>query len=122
MRHTAAVSLATLLASSILGAVCELTCVRHQHHGTNAAAEQSCHDERFAKRRPVLSDSTAAFCHEPAITVASTSAHARVLDAAPMTVHVPSALAAPRPHVRVLPASTSLGPPGIIVHTAPLRI
>jgi hypothetical protein len=46
MRRAAAVLLVTLWGPSILSAVCDVTCVRHEHHGAQAAAAQSCHQER----------------------------------------------------------------------------
>ena len=122
MRPAAAVLLVTLLGPSILSAVCDVTCLHHEHHGAKAAAGQSCHDERPADYRPVLTDSTGSLCHEQATTVTSTSADVRVLNAAPVAIQVPLALAVPRPQVRVLPARPFVSPPGIVIQTTPLRI
>ena len=122
MRPAAAVLLVTLFGPSILSAVCDVTCVHHEHHGTKGAAEQSCHHERPSDHRQAMTDGTASFCHEQATTVTSTSADIRVLNAALAGIQVPSALAVPRPQVPVLPARTSLSPPGIVSQTAPLRI
>ena len=122
MRRVAAVLLVTLLGPSILSAVCDVTCVHHEHHGTKAAAEQSCHEERTSDRAAALADGTATFCHEQAATVTSTSADVRVLNAAPAAIQLPSALALPRPQVRILAPRTPLSPPGIVIQTTPLRI
>jgi hypothetical protein len=122
MHHAAAVLLVTLLGPSILSAVCDVTCVHYEHHGAQAAAEQSCHEERSSDNGPGLTDGIATFCHEQAATVTSTSADVRVLNAAPVAIQLPSALAVPRPQVRVLAARTFLSSPGIVVQTAPLRI
>ena len=122
MRPAAAVLLVTVLGPSILSAVCDVTCVHHEHHGSKAAAEQSCHQERPSDDRPALTDGTASFCHQQATTVTSTSADVRVLNGAPVAIQVPSALAVPRPQVPVLPARISLSPPGIVIQTTPLRI
>ena len=122
MRRAAAVLLLTLLGPSILSAVCDVTCVHHEHHGTKAAAEQSCHEERSSDHRPALTDGTAAFCHEQAAAVTSISADVRVLNAVPAAIQLPSALAVPRPHVRVLATRTTLSPLGIVIQTTPLRI
>ena len=122
MRHAAAVLLVTLLAPSILSAACDLTCVHHEHHGVQAAAGQSCHEERASAHGPALTDGAATFCHEQGVTVTSTSADVRVLNAGPVTIQVPSALAVPRPQAPVLTARTSLSPPGIVIQTTPLRI
>ena len=122
MRPAAAILLVTLMGPSILSAVCDATCVHHEHHGTKpAAAEQSCHEERSSDHSPALTDGTASFCHEQATAVTSTSGDVRVLNAAPVAIQVPSALAVPRP-VPILPARTSLSPPGIVLQTTPLRI
>lgn len=122
MRRAAAVLLVTLLGPSILSAVCGVMCVHHEHHGTKAAAEQSCHEERASDHGTALTDGTATFCHEQAATVTSTSADVRVLNAPPAAIQLPSALAVPRPHVRVLAPRTALSPPGIVIQTTPLRI
>jgi hypothetical protein len=122
MQPAAAVLLVTLLGPSILSAVCDVTCVRHEHHRTKAAAERSCHEERPSDHRPALTDGTASFCHEQATTVTSTSADVRILNAAPVAIQVPSARAVPRAEVSLLPARTSLSPPGIVIQTTPLRI
>lgn len=122
MRHAAAVLFVTLLGPSILSAVCDVTCVHHEHHGVQAAAEQSCHEEGASDHGPALTDGAATFCHQQAATVTSTSADVRVLNAAPVAIHLPSALAARRPHLRVLAPRASLSPPGIVIQTTPLRI
>ena len=122
MRRAAAVLLVTLLGPSIVSAVCDVTCVLHEHHGAQAARDQSCHEERTSDHGPALTDGTATFCHEQAATVTSTSADVRVLNAAPVAIQIPSALAVRRPQVRVLAPRTSLSPPGIVIQTTPLRI
>jgi hypothetical protein len=122
VRRVAAVLLVTLLGPSILSAVCDVTCVHHKHHGTTAAAAQSCHEEQRSDHGPALMHGTATFCHEQATTVTSTSADVRVLNAAPAAIQVPSALAVPRPQVRGLSPRTALRPPGIVIQTTPLRI
>jgi hypothetical protein len=122
MRPAAAVLLVTLLGPSILSAVCDVTCLHHEHHGAKAAAEQSCHEERPSDHRPALTGRTGSFCHEQATTVTSTSADVRVLNAALVGIQSALALAVPRPQVPVLPARTSLSPPEIVSQTTPLRI
>jgi hypothetical protein len=122
MRRAAAVLLVTLLGPSIVSAVCDVTCVLHEHHGAQAAAAQSCHEAHRSDHGSALTDGTATFCHEQAETVTSTSADVRVLNAAPVTIQLTSALAVPRPQVRVLAPRTSFSPPGIVVQTTPLRI
>jgi hypothetical protein len=122
MRHAAAVLLVTLLAPSILSAACDLTCVHHEHHGVQAAAGQSCHEERASAHGPALTDGAATFCHEQGATVTSTSADVRVLKTASVAIQLPSALAVPRPQIRVLAPRASLSPPRIVIETTPLRI
>ena len=122
MRPAAAVLLVTLLGPSILSAVCDVRCVHHEPHGTAAAAEQSCHETRPPDHRPALTDGTFSLCHDQATTFTSTSADVRVLNVPPVAIQVPLALAVPRPQDPVLPARTSLSPPGIVIQTTPLRI
>jgi hypothetical protein len=122
MRRAAAVLLVTLLGPSVISAVCDVTCVHHEHHRTKAAAEQSCHEERASAHGPALTDGTAAFCHDQAATVTSTSADVRVLNGAAAAIQLPSAFAVRRPQVRILTPRPSLSPPGIVSQTTPLRI
>ncbi|HKY21174.1 MAG TPA: hypothetical protein VJM31_08145 [Vicinamibacterales bacterium] len=122
MRRVAAVLLMTLLGPSILSAVCDVTCVHHEHHGTKVTAEQSCHEERPSQHGPAVTDGGTSICHEQDTTVTSTSADVRVPNATPVAIQVPSAPAVPRPQVPVLPKRTSLSPPDIVIQTTPLRI
>jgi hypothetical protein len=121
MRRAAAVLLLTLLSPSIVGALCDVTCATHGRHEFQTAAGQSCHEERTSHHRPALADGRAP-CHEQAWAAASTSASVRVLNAGPVANQCPSALAVPRPQVRMLAPRTSLSPPGIVVQTTRLRI
>jgi hypothetical protein len=122
MRSAAAVLLLVLLGPSILSTVCDVTCVHHEHHAAHAAAEQSCHEPRASNHAPALTDGTIGSCHEQAENVTATAPDVRVLNAAPVAIELPPAFAVPRPHVPVLTPRTSLSPPGIVVHTTPLRI
>lgn len=123
MRRAAAVLLVTLSGPSFVSALCDVTCAHREHHGAEAAA-QSCHEEQASGHGALLTDGTATFCHEQAGTVISTSADVRVPNPAPVVIHLPSALAVPRPQGRVLALGTSPSPspPGIVIRTTPLRI
>ena len=97
--------------------VCDVTCVHHEHHGVQAAAEQSCHEERASDHGPALTDGSATFCHEQAETVTSTSADFRVPNAAPVAVQLPSALAVAHPQVRFCASGSLFSPPGIVIQS-----
>jgi hypothetical protein len=109
------------LGPSIVSALCDVTCVHHEHHGAQAA-EQSCHEEGASDHGPALTDGTATFCHEQAATIRSTKADVRALNAAPVAIQLPAAFAVARPQVRILAPSSALSPPGIVSQTTPLRI
>jgi hypothetical protein len=99
-----------------------VTCVHHEHHRVQAAAEQSCHEQRPLDHGPALTDGTSAFCHQEAATLTATSADVRVLNAALVAIQLPSGVAVPRAQVPALAPRTALSPPGIVVQTIPLRI
>ena len=52
--RAAAVLLETLLGPSVLSVVCDVTCVHHEHHVVQAAAEQSCHEQGASNHGPAL--------------------------------------------------------------------
>jgi hypothetical protein len=122
VRRTAAILLVTLLMPFVLSGVCDARCVHHEHHGTQAAAEPSCHEQRPSSQGAGLTDGTSTLCHEQTPTVASTAADVRLPNAAPVIIQLPSALAPARPQAAVQAPPTALGPPDIVTHTTPLRI
>jgi hypothetical protein len=122
VRRTAAILLVTLLMPFVLSVVCDARCVHHEHHGTQAAAKPSCHEERPSTQGAGLTDGTSTLCHEQTSTVASTAADVRLPNAAPVIIQLPSALAPSRAQVAVQAPRTSLSPPDIVTHTTPLRI
>ena len=121
MRSAAALLLVTLIGPSITSALCDLTCVHHEHHSAQTESAQSCHEQR-SNDGPVVTSGTAGFCHDQAETFTTTAADPRLLKATPVAVQLPSSLAAYHPQLQPVGRSTSFGPPGIVLQTTPLRI
>ena len=122
MRSAAALLLVTLIGPSIISALCDFTCVHHEHHSPQAASAQACHEQPSSNDEPVVAGLSTAFCHDEAEAFATAVAEARLLKGAPVAVVLPAAVAAYRQHLRVPARSTSSGPPGLILLTTPLRI
>jgi hypothetical protein len=122
VRRTATVLLVTLLMPFVLSVVCDARCVHHEHHGIQASATPSCHEDRASSEGAGLTDGTSALCHEQPRTVASTAADVRLQNAAPVIIQLPLALAPSRPQAAPQASRTSLSPPESVTHTTPLRI
>ena len=122
VRSVAALLLVSLIGPSITSAVCDLACVQHEHHATQAASAQSCHEQRSSHDGPAVTSGTPDSCHDQVEAFTTTAADPRLLNATPVTVQLPSALAVYHPHIRVVDRSMSFGSPGIVLQTTPLRI
>jgi hypothetical protein len=122
MRGAAAFLLVTLLGTPIASVLCDLTCAQHAHHSAHAPSAQSCHEHGSSTDGPAVTGGAGTLCHNPAGTLAATAADARPLKVTPAVVTVPSALAAYHPQRPVVARSASVGPPGIVPLTTPLRI
>jgi hypothetical protein len=122
MRSAAALLLVTLVGPSIISALCDFTCVRHEHHSAQAASDQTCHEQQAAKDGPTVAGGAEGFCHDQVETVTTTVAEARPLKAAPTAVVLPAPLPEFHPHFAVLARNGSSGPPDFVRQTTPLRI
>jgi len=122
MLSAAAVLLMTMIGPTILTTVCDLRCMRHEHHAPHVATSQSCHEERPSTNGPAMTSGTAGDCHEQAQTFTTIAADSRRLNAAPAVVQLPSALVVDRLQLPVVTRNTSVGPPGLVLQTTLLRI
>jgi hypothetical protein len=122
MRSAAALLLVTLIGPAIISALCDFTCVRHEHHSAQAASDQTCHEQQATTDGPAVAGGAEGFCHDQVETVATTVVEARPLKAAPVAVALPAPLAGYHRHLPVLARNRSSGPPGFIRQTTPLRI
>ena len=93
MRSAAALLLLTLIGPSVISALCDFTCVRHEHHSAQAASDQECHEQHALNDGPVVAGAAEGFCHDQVETVTTTVAEARLLKAAPGAVVLPAPLA-----------------------------
>jgi hypothetical protein len=121
MRSAAALLLVTLLGPSVISALCDFTCVRHQHHSAQTAPNQTCHEQHTPKDGSVVAGGAEGFCHDQVKTVTTTVAEARLLTAAPVAVVLPAPLAEHHRQLLVLARNKSC-PPGSVRQTTPLRI
>jgi hypothetical protein len=122
MRSVAALLLVTLVGPSIISALCDFTCVRHEHHSAQAASSQTCHEQHASDDGPVVAGAAEGFCHDQVETVTTTVAEARPLKAGPAAVVLPAPVPAYHPHFAVLARNRSSGPPDFVRQTTPLRI
>ena len=122
MRGAAALLLVTLLGPSVISALCDFTCVRHEHHAAQAASDQTCHEQHASHVGPVVAGDAKGFCHDQVEPGTTTVAEARPLKAAPEALGLPTPLAEYHRHLAVLARNRSSGPPDFVRQTTPLRI
>jgi hypothetical protein len=123
MRSAAILLLVTLVGPSIATVVCDATCVQHRPQSGQAMSLQPCHEEQSPNDGPVMTSAAAASCHDdPESFTATAATDSRILEAASLNAQLPRALSFSLPQSCDLGRSTGTGPPGIVLHTAPLRI
>jgi hypothetical protein len=123
VRSAALLLALSLVSPAVLTALCEIACLRAQHHQEGAATQAECHGHHGAAA-PMVAISAAADvqCHDDAAAPAAVIAGGHSLSFTPAVVSLPQE---PAIDVRApfsLPGGMWFRPPNLLLITTQLRI
>ena len=122
MRCVALALVLSLVSPAVITAVCEVGCLRAEHHDAGAAAAADCHSHGAGPAPAVaLSGADQALCHDDAAAPSAIVVASQQLVSMPAVIHVPQDAALVPPAMSSLSAGFRAGRPLLLI-TTQLRI